>query len=1003
MAMSVKLPTILFTLLACLAALLCSPAHSARLDIERWLDEPDVKLVAVEVYSDYCEPCKEAAPRWEALRKRYKEEGLKLVVINVDDYDSDRQCKTLPWRPDLLICSPEAGETLGVCKEGRCSVPQAFLWSWQGNMLVSGQAHVELVGRAISRYLADQPRVLIEAKDERGKLDKALRTQVASALGRSGKLTLVASSEMKARLKTLVKESHRPEARDDQRCRTGAEVSANSILAVERFEGGVLSFILSDAETGCQRAAASVTIGKRGLSQAVERGVYALMVRLKRRDVEMPLGVAPQGRTEADEREVSVTVPGGAKQVWSPNEEDTLLTLTFESEPQGARVEVDGKLLCEATPCRREVPLGRHEVAMTLKDHAPQVRRVRFESGQVLRWSLEPTFGSLEVVSSPSGAEVRIDGVMRGRTPSAPFKLSAGKHQVQIGGVCHQVETRDIDMPRGKSHRLEVSLEPRPAGLRVVAKDRRGDVIQGEVLVDARPLGPTGKTYKVDLCAKALEVRHSSLGVWRSPLRLTERETTKVVAQFEGAGGLTKRAPKASVPKGFVRVEAGTFTMGSPRHEAWRVFDEGPQRKVTITRPFALKRTEVTQSEWLQVMGTRPSKHAGCGGECPVEQVNFFEALAYANALSKKEGLHECYALSGCWGKPGQGTYGCLNAEVKAKGESPLACTGYRLPTEAEWEYAARAGGTGPRYGELSSIAWWDGNSGRRTHPVAQKEANAWGLYDMLGNVWEWTWDWKTLYPSSEERDPTGPTTRTASRVYRGCGWDFGAAGFCRSAYRGGFLPVHRTPALGFRLAKSLSEAPPQGAQAPRGVTPKPLAEGSAGAQVAAESGSDIVTELRSGEVRTLSVSGIQPEAGPPAAQGGVGERSRRPRGRADMRWVTRAQMALRFAQPVIRGPIKRGAVKRALHAEAPYIRRCNKQAPIELRKRLSGTLKLHFGLSSEGRATEMKAEGVPLDHPIVVCVMNRVKDLKVSPPPTGPKPVSVTHSISFPRLDGVR
>ena len=102
--------------------LVSSPARAARFDLERWLDEPDVKLVAVEVYSDYCEPCKAAAPRWEALRKRYQDDGLKLVVINVDDYDSDRQCKTLPWRPDLLICSPEAGEVLGVCERGRSPV-----------------------------------------------------------------------------------------------------------------------------------------------------------------------------------------------------------------------------------------------------------------------------------------------------------------------------------------------------------------------------------------------------------------------------------------------------------------------------------------------------------------------------------------------------------------------------------------------------------------------------------------------------------------------------------------------------------------------------------------------------------------------------------------------------------------------------------------------------------------------------------------------------------------
>ncbi|MBM3903474.1 MAG: formylglycine-generating enzyme family protein [Verrucomicrobia bacterium] len=124
----------------------------------------------------------------------------------------------------------------------------------------------------------------------------------------------------------------------------------------------------------------------------------------------------------------------------------------------------------------------------------------------------------------------------------------------------------------------------------------------------------------------------------------------------------------------------------------------------------------------------------------------------------------------------------------------------YRLPTEAEWEYAARAGTTGARYGELDTIAWWYGNAGNQTHPVKQKAPNAWGLYDMLGNVWEWCSDWSGEYPTGSVTDPTGPNSGSV-RVIRGGSWSDGARD-ARSADRDGRVPGARG-LLGFRPALS--------------------------------------------------------------------------------------------------------------------------------------------------------------------------------------------------------
>ena len=172
-------------------------------------------------------------------------------------------------------------------------------------------------------------------------------------------------------------------------------------------------------------------------------------------------------------------------------------------------------------------------------------------------------------------------------------------------------------------------------------------------------------------------------------------------------------------------------------------------------------------------MGSNPSHFKG--PDRPVENVSWDEAMEFCRKLTK---MHQ-------------------EAGVMPQGWS------WRLPTEAEWEYAARAGTTGPRHGELDVIAWHSGNSGGETHPVKQKAANAWGLYDMMGNVYEWCSDLYGAYPSGSVTDPTGATSGSY-RVNRGGSWS-GEAGFCRSALRYGVVPGNRFFNLGFRSVLSSS------------------------------------------------------------------------------------------------------------------------------------------------------------------------------------------------------
>ena len=260
-------------------------------------------------------------------------------------------------------------------------------------------------------------------------------------------------------------------------------------------------------------------------------------------------------------------------------------------------------------------------------------------------------------------------------------------------------------------------------------------------------------------------------------------------------------------PEGFVMVPAGEFLMGSPSSEAGRGSDEGAQRTVRITRAFFLKATEVTQGEWEALMGSNPSSFSSCGDDCPVESVSWWESVEYCNALSRSEGLPECYEVSGS------------TVTVKAAGGNPLECEGYRLPTEAEWEYAYRAGTATAFYNggitytgwvcgsdpNLDEIAWYCGNSGDTTHSVGAKEPNAWGLYDMAGNVWEWAWDRYGEYESrpNPDTDPVGPG-EGSYRVYRGGSWNRNAR-YCRAASRNMYDPGYRFRYLGLRPARSAS------------------------------------------------------------------------------------------------------------------------------------------------------------------------------------------------------
>jgi formylglycine-generating enzyme required for sulfatase activity len=268
--------------------------------------------------------------------------------------------------------------------------------------------------------------------------------------------------------------------------------------------------------------------------------------------------------------------------------------------------------------------------------------------------------------------------------------------------------------------------------------------------------------------------------------------------------------------EGFVFIEGGTFTMGSPASEAERQKNEGPQHQVTV-RSFYMGRCEVTQRKWQEVMGSNPSKFKG--DTLPVEQVSWYDAIEYCNKRSQQEGLTPAYTIDKSRSDPNNkapttGTDSWKYDPVRWVVTWNRGANGYRLPTEAEWEYACRAGTTTP-FNTGNNIttdqANYDGNypyNGNakgtyreKTMPVGSFAPNAWGLYDMHGNVWEWCWDWYGGYSRGSQTDPEGAGTGSG-RVDRGGSWSIDAQDL-RSAYRYGSSPSDRGDVVGFRLVRS--------------------------------------------------------------------------------------------------------------------------------------------------------------------------------------------------------
>lgn len=347
---------------------------------------------------------------------------------------------------------------------------------------------------------------------------------------------------------------------------------------------------------------------------------------------------------------------------------------------------------------------------------------------------------------------------------------------ITLGLEGNPLTTLVLAEPAAAANLPGVVSQLRNQGVSVFTYPLEAQLVRPLMLIGAFKFGITGPPGVYTVLGSTNLATWSTVGVASNPLGSVNFHdvTTNVLPQK------FYRALLQVPPANMVFIPPNTFTMGTPTNEVNRHADEGPQTTVTISHGFWIGKYEVTQREYLAVTGSNPSQFPG-DLDRPVETVSFPDATNYCARLTQLE---------------------------LAAGRIPPG-SHYRLPTEAEWECAARAGtstrfsyGDDPGFTNLVDHAWYGFNSGFRTHPVGQKAPNPWGLYDMEGNVLEWTQDWYGPYPGGSVTDPQGPASNLqGTKVIRGGAWDASEAD-CRSGRRlaEGVSPFITDFILGFRV-----------------------------------------------------------------------------------------------------------------------------------------------------------------------------------------------------------
>ena len=456
--------------------------------------------------------------------------------------------------------------------------------------------------------------------------------------------------------------------------------------------------------------------------------------------------------------------------------------VVFQLTPPEAVVELDGEMLATSDgTAQKPMPFGSYQYTVKAPNYQMEVGRIKVDDPKnkhIVTVSLKPNFAAI-TLTAPSGAEIWVDEQRKG-TGSWTGNLGAGVHIFEARLAGHRPSQRRYDLVVANGPQT-ISLEaPKPI---VGEAEITSNPALADIYIDGKKVGQTPQLIS-DLLVGSHTVKLSRKGFadYTGTITVKERESTSLTATMKkqetpaiaGGSATANAAGNLSFTvKGvtftMVKVEAGTFTMGASSEQGSDAdSDEKPAHQVTLTKDYYIGQTEVTQALWQAVMGRNPSYFKG--DNLPVELVSWDDCQTFITKLNS------------------------------------LTDSKFRLPTEAEWEYAARGGNKSRGYkysgsNSINEVAWCTSttnNSG--TKPVATKAPNELGIYDMSGNVLEWCNDWYGSYSSSPQTNPTGASSGSY-RVLRGGRWDYSAR-YCRVSRRYYDAPGRRDTDLGLRLAQ---------------------------------------------------------------------------------------------------------------------------------------------------------------------------------------------------------